>query len=97
MRISGIDVEFPKLEIERKGKDDSGNGEFKKALMGAIDGVNDKQVKADHAVEGMLTGESRNIHETMIALEKADISLKLMTGVRNKALEAYNTIMRMQG
>ena len=44
----------------------------------------------------MATGRSHNIHETMIALDKADVSFRMLTKVRNKAVEAYQEIMRMQ-
>jgi len=44
----------------------------------------------------LIAGESKNLHETMIAMEKADISFRLMMGVRNKIIEAYQEIMRMQ-
>jgi flagellar hook-basal body complex protein FliE len=51
---------------------------------------------ADQAVLKANTGESVNLHELMIAMEKADISLRLMVQVRNKAIDAYHEIMRMQ-
>ena len=43
----------------------------------------------------MVTGKSHNLHEMMIALDRADVSLRLATKVRNKAIEAYQEIMRM--
>ncbi|MDY0267667.1 flagellar hook-basal body complex protein FliE [Trichloromonas sp.] len=73
-----------------------GNGGFAKALGEALDSVNSAQAEADLAVEQLQTGESRNLHEIMIAMEKADISLKLAVQMRNKVLEAYQEIMRMQ-
>lgn len=51
---------------------------------------------ADRKATDLATGKSENLHETMIALEKADTALKLMMQVRNKALEAYHEILRMQ-
>jgi flagellar hook-basal body complex protein FliE len=51
---------------------------------------------ADQAVLKANTGESVNLHELMISMEKADISLRLMVQVRNKAIDAYQEIMRMQ-
>jgi flagellar hook-basal body complex protein FliE len=41
------------------------------------------------------TGKSKNLHEMMVALNKADLSLRMLTSVRNKAVEAYQEIMRM--
>jgi flagellar hook-basal body complex protein FliE len=43
-----------------------------------------------------MTGQTANLHETMIALEKADVSFQLMLQVRNKIVGAYEEIMRMQ-
>jgi flagellar hook-basal body complex protein FliE len=51
---------------------------------------------ADQTVLKANTGESVDLHEMMIAMEKADISLRLMVQVRNKAIDAYHEIMRMQ-
>jgi flagellar hook-basal body complex protein FliE len=44
----------------------------------------------------VVTGESANMHEAMIAFEKAETALKLMVQVRNKAIEAYTQISQMQ-
>ena len=73
-----------------------GGGGFAKALGEALDSVSRSQAEADLAVEQLQTGESRNLHEIMIAMEKADISLKLAVQMRNKVLEAYQEVMRMQ-
>jgi flagellar hook-basal body complex protein FliE len=50
---------------------------------------------AQHAAEEYATGKSQNLHETMIALEKADINFSLLVSVRNKLLDAYREVMRM--
>lgn len=52
--------------------------------------------KADNAILESNTGGSADLHDVMIAMEKADISLKLLVQVRNKAVDAYQEIMRMQ-
>lgn len=69
---------------------------FSEMLRKSVDQVNEHQVQADTAVKELLAGRNKNIHETMLALERADSSLKLMMQVRNKVLEAYKEIMRMQ-
>jgi len=69
---------------------------FADALKTAVSQVNNAQLSADTAVEKLQTGESRNLHEVMISMEKADISMRLMLQVRNKVLDAYQEIMRMQ-
>ncbi|MGE4543834.1 MAG: flagellar hook-basal body complex protein FliE [Pedobacter sp.] len=69
---------------------------FGDMLSGAIEAVNKTQIQADQAIEKLQTGESRNIHEVMISMEKAGISMRLMVQMRNKVLEAYQEVMRMQ-
>jgi flagellar hook-basal body complex protein FliE len=71
----------------------TGSGDFFGELVGK---VNDLQTQADSKIKNMVTGESRELHEVMIAVEKASISFQFLTQVRNKALEAYSEVMRMQ-
>ena len=68
-------------------------GEF---LKTSLDQVSLDQVKADEAVTNFVVGRSTGLHETMISMEKAEISMRLLVQVRNKAVEAYREIMRMQ-
>lgn len=69
---------------------------FGAILKTSIVAVNKAQVDADHAAEQIAAGETKNLHGAMIKMEEADISLRLMVQVRNKAVEAYQEIMRMQ-
>lgn len=77
---------------------DTNNGKpgFSQLLQGALDQVNRLQHEADAAARDFAVGDAQNIHEIMIAMEKADISLRLLTQIRNKAIESYQEIMRMQ-
>jgi len=68
---------------------------FSTFLEAQLRDVNTVHKEADAAVAAMTTGRSHNLHEMMIALDRADVSLRLATKVRNKALEAYQEIMRM--
>lgn len=72
------------------------SGKFAEALKGSLAEVNQAQLSADHAAQQIAAGETKNLHEAMIKLEEADISLRLMVQVRNKAVEAYQEVMRMQ-
>lgn len=69
---------------------------FGNMLKTSIAEVNQAQISANRAAEQIAAGETKNLHGTMIKLEEADISLRLMVQVRNKAVEAYQEIMRMQ-
>jgi flagellar hook-basal body complex protein FliE len=69
---------------------------FADVLQSAVEAVNTAQQKADTAARDTAIGNATSLHETMIALEKADISLRLATQVRNRVVEAYQDVMRMQ-
>jgi flagellar hook-basal body complex protein FliE len=69
---------------------------FGKMVSEALENLNSQQQQADLAMQQMHTGGERDLHEVMIAMEKADISLRYTVQVRNKALEAYQEIMRLQ-
>jgi flagellar hook-basal body complex protein FliE len=73
-----------------------GEGSFVDSLKNAINSVDKLQKDSDLKMQQLSTGQNNNIHETMIAAEKADIALRLMVQVRNKIIEAYQEIMRMQ-
>ena len=69
--------------------------EFAERMSAAVRDVNQNQHIADESIEKVILGEL-GIHEGMLALGKAETSLKVLAQVRNKALTAYNEIMRMQ-
>lgn len=71
-------------------------GTFANMLTDAVSSTNDQMLNADLQGKAMLAGESKNIHEVMIALEKANLSFRFLTQVRNKAVEAYQEVFRMQ-
>ena len=58
--------------------------------------VSTLQHQADQAIRELATGPSASLHETMLALDKADLSFRLMMQVRNKIVEAYQEVLRMQ-
>ena len=73
-----------------------GKGSFAAVLKQSLTEVNQLQQKADAAITALATGEKVSLHETMIAMEQADVSFRLMMQVRNKIVEAYQEILRMQ-
>ena len=69
---------------------------FDKLVTGLVNEVSAKQAAAGEAVNGLLSGRNTSLHQTMIAMEEASISFQLMVEVRNKMLESYQELMRMQ-
>jgi len=88
----------PSTQVIKPAGKDSGKpqGAFGDMLKQAVAEINQLQNNADKAITGVQLGQSGSIHEAMIALEKADISFRAMMQVRNKILDAYQEIMRMQ-
>lgn len=69
---------------------------FADTLRGAIDSVDASQKAADDQIEAFVSGEQENLHEVTIAMNEARLHFQLMTEVRNKALDSYQELMRMQ-
>jgi flagellar hook-basal body complex protein FliE len=67
-----------------------------KSLDHVLQNVSDYQHNADKMVIDLATGKDTNIHNTMMELEKADIALKYTVQLRNRALNAYEELMRIQ-
>ncbi|MCK6595329.1 MAG: flagellar hook-basal body complex protein FliE [Bacteriovoracaceae bacterium] len=72
------------------------NKTFSQMLSDSMVEVNGLQDEANKAMQKLVSGQSKNIHETMLAVEKADIAFRTMNQVRLKVIEAYKEIMRMQ-
>ena len=72
------------------------NTSFGETLHQAISDVNSLQTEAGKAVEKLVVGEAVDLHEVMIAVEKAKTSFDLLMEIRNKTIDAYREIMRMQ-
>jgi len=69
---------------------------FDDILKDFIHDVNDLQSVANESIEKLAAGEITDVHEVMVAVEKAGVAFDLMMEIRNKMLEAYQEIMRMQ-
>ena len=69
---------------------------FADTLAKSIDEVNHLQKEADQAIEKLASGESQNVHGAMLAVNKADMAFRMTMQVRNKIVEAYQEVMRMQ-
>jgi flagellar hook-basal body complex protein FliE len=81
-------------EPAARAVDPAGSSTFSDALGRALAAVDTAQLSADHQVEAVAMGGG-NLHETALALEKADIAMKVAVKTRNKLVDAYQEIMRM--
>jgi flagellar hook-basal body complex protein FliE len=95
MEILKMD-KLPQIAAEAPGKVPQKNTtDFGKVIKGAIEKVDRLEKEADRSVIDLLQGKA-SIHETMIALQKADMSMQLLLNIRNKVIESYREIMHMQ-
>ena len=69
---------------------------FSEVFNKSIETVNNTIQEADKMSQGLASGQHARIHETMIALEKATVSFRLMTRVQSKVIEAYREVTRIQ-
>ena len=79
-----------------KAPADPSKAEFGAYLKDALGEVNQLQQQADQSIQQLVAEGKGDLQETMVALEKADVSFRFMMQVRNKVLEAYQEIIRMQ-
>ena len=70
--------------------------DFAQELKNAMGNVNQMQVDGEKAMSDIATGSVKDLHQAAIAIDKAEISMKLMLEVRNKAISAYKEITRTQ-
>jgi flagellar hook-basal body complex protein FliE len=95
---SVIDLNFGKLNevsnsSDAQGSDGKTFGDF---LMNSLLKVNELQKEANSAIELLATGQSQNLHDTMIKVEEAEIAFKSMNQIRMKVLDAYREVMKLQ-
>ena len=88
-------LQMPELKLPQSAGAEKSSG-FGEVLKDAISTVNELQKQSDQDIQKLMTGESTDLHTTVIAMQKADLSFQMMMQVRNKIVQAYQEIMRMQ-
>lgn len=97
MRIEQPWNSIPKVvETVREGTGSDRGSSFAAELKTAVGHVNTLQNNAEETMQNGALRGAENIHDTMIVLQEAEIGLKMLMRVRDKALEAYQEVMRMQ-
>ena len=78
------------------GKDQANGSTFQSIFKGAVDTVDGTQKQANQAIEDFLSGNTEDVHSTVLATQRAELTFELFMQVRNKMISAYQEIMRMQ-
>jgi len=94
--ISGLpQIDWGSVQLDVR-QTPASNSEFFDKLETAMEKVQQVQSGADQKVAEMLDGNGQDLHSAMIAVEKADMTFQLMMQVRNKIVQAYQTVSQMQ-
>lgn len=96
MQIQGISGLQPLAAVNSAIKTEQPTGEFANILSDAINNAQQTNAAAQDGTLGLLTGNVNDIAGTIIDGEKADVALRLTIQIRNKVIDAYNEVMRMQ-
>ncbi len=87
--------ELNESKLEAKSSE-SGGATFGDFLKNLAQEANTSQLHADRKIQEVTTGRNKDLHGAVLAMEKAEIQMRLLSQVRNKVIEAYKEIMRMQ-
>ena len=71
-------------------------GSFQNLLGSFVGEVNNQQIAAGDALTGLMSGKNVSLHQAMISMEEANVSFQMMVEVRNRLLDSYQELMRMQ-
>lgn len=83
-------------QLSKESEVTKSSNAFGDMLTNMVSDTNEAQATGDKAIEGLQSGKAQHLHEVMISVEEADMSLRMLVQLRNKALTAYEEIMRMQ-
>jgi flagellar hook-basal body complex protein FliE len=94
LQSNGVNDALSKLNSSDENKSEGLS--FMDTLKEKLDEVNQKQIQSENITEAFIKGEDVDIHEVMVVGEEAKLSLQLAVQVRNKLVEAYQELNRMQ-
>ncbi len=95
LKISNAGISRLTESLDSGERGEKASPDFAKTMAEALARIDQSQVAAEQQAKGVAAGEG-NLVEAMLALSRADLSLRFAVAVRNKALEAYQEIMRLQ-
>lgn len=100
-RVNPFQLTTQPIQMQQKSNlltnnTNTGKTSFADTLKQSIDQINQSQIESDKITEALATGNNVELHEVMITAQKASVTMTLAVEVRNKAIEAYQEMMRMQ-
>lgn len=94
--LGAHDEVAPPTSPPRPANADGAGAPFAQRISDGLQTLNQQLLASQADLQGLAVGETQNLHEVMVRLEESRIALQLMLQVRNRALEAYQDVMRMQ-
>ena len=89
-------ISLPQLPATAAKSGGSGSGSFAASLQDAIAKVDQQRLEAQGSIDRFLSGEGEELHQVALATQKAELSFEMFQQVRNKVVQAYQEVMRMQ-
>lgn len=96
MKIQNLYTDYKNTIINKIVEKDEEGVSFKNVLKEELQGVNKLQIESDEMTQQLILGETDNVHDVMIKTQEAMLALEMTVQVRNKLVEAYQEIMKMQ-
>lgn len=93
---NGKSITLNNNNLSEKTGQKENTGKFSDILKNALDEANKLKIESDQLSEDFILGKNDNLHEVMIASQKAELSIVFVTEVRNRLMDAYQEFMRMQ-
>ena len=95
--LTRVDAPLPRISLPPLGPEQSiPAGGFGEMLDGLVETVAGKQSAANDLTRKVLLGDSTQLHQSVIAMQEASVAFSMMVEVRNKLVESYQELMRMQ-
>ena len=95
LTISNLQTILPEMDVPKKQSPEASSSPFSDFVERSLTEVNGQMLNADRAINDLATGKNQDIHNTMIAMQKAEISFELVLQIRNKLMTAFDEIRRM--
>jgi len=93
--LSQFHFNIDDARLARAGSDSKREKGFEELLKDNLQKVNDLQFTADEGIEKLATGEAEDISQVVIAVQEAEVALRLLVEIRNKLVDAYQQLARM--
>lgn len=96
MQVSPVGLSPALAPAGTGGRQEDRGVSFNETLNNALEKLNELQVRADQVTLDLLTGEIQDLHQVTVAMQEAKLTMQLAVEVRNRAIEAYQEVSRMQ-